>query len=123
MSYKKICYILIFMVVVTVKGYAADITGTWTATFDTQVGQQNYTYTFSVNGTGLTGSMKSANGESGIENGRIEGDTVSFTENLDFQGMALKISYTGKIISNDEISFTRQVGEFATEQLTAQRVK
>ena len=33
---------------------AADITGKWTATFDTQIGQQHYTYTFDVKGSQLT---------------------------------------------------------------------
>ena len=34
---------------------AADVTGTWTASFDTQVGVQKYTYTFKVNGNKLSG--------------------------------------------------------------------
>jgi hypothetical protein len=32
------------------------------------------------------------------------------------------ITYTGKI-SGDEIKFTRKVGDFATEEITAKRVK
>ena len=32
---------------------AADITGQWTATFNTQVGEQHYTYTFKVDGEKL----------------------------------------------------------------------
>ena len=37
--------------------------------------------------------------------------------------MELKVSYTGKITSADEIKFTRNVGEFATEEIVAKRVK
>ena len=37
---------------------AADVTGTWTASFDTQVGPQSYTYTFKVTGGKLTGTAK-----------------------------------------------------------------
>ena len=123
MSYKNMLYALIIILYFPVSGYAADISGVWTATFNTQVGEQQYTYEFSVKGKELTGSMKSGNGESKIENGKVEGDTVTFVENLDYQGTALRVDYTGKIVSNDEISFSRQVGEFATEQLTARRVK
>ena len=123
MSYKNIFCVLIILLYFPVSGHAADITGVWNAKFDTQVGPQDYTYDFSVKGTELTGSMKSGNGESKVENGKVEGDTVTFVENLNYQGMAIKIDYTGKIVSGDEISFTRQVGEFATEQLTAKRVK
>ena len=123
MSHKNFWYVLIILLYFPVTGYGADITGVWTAAFDTQVGQQNYTYTFTQKGSELTGSMKSGNGESKVENGKVEGDKVIFVENLNYQGTSLKIDYTGKIISDDAISFTRQVGEFATEQLTAKRVK
>lgn len=123
MSYKNIFYSLILFLYFPMSGYAADITGVWAATFDTQVGQQNYTYQFSVKGTELTGSMKSGNGESKVVNGKVAGDSVKFVENMDYQGITLKIDYTGKVISHDEINFTRQVGDFGTEQLTAKRVK
>ena len=102
---------------------AADVTGTWAASFDTQIGQQNYTYTFAVKDATVTGKAKSDNGESELKDGKIEGDTITFVENLSFQGMEIRITYTGKIVSADEIRFTRQVGDFATEQLVAKRVK
>ena len=64
---------------------AADITGQWTATFNTQVGEQHYTYTFKVDGEKLTGTAKSDNGTTDIQNGTVKGDDVSFVENLDYQ--------------------------------------
>jgi len=102
---------------------AADITGKWTASFDTQIGQQNYTYEFVVKDGVLTGKAKSDNGEVALQSGKVEGDTVTFVENLQFQGMDIRIQYTGKITSADEIKFTRQVADFATEQLVAKRAK
>jgi hypothetical protein len=102
---------------------AADITGKWTASFDTQIGQQNYTYEFVVKDGALTGKAKSDNGETALQNGKVEGDTVTFVENLTFQGMDIKIEYTGKITSADEIKFTRKVADFATEELVAKRAK
>ena len=104
-------------------GTAADITGKWTASFDTQIGQQNYTYEFVVKDGVLTGKAKSDNGESALQSGKVEGDNVTFVENLQFQGMDIRIEYKGKIASADEIKFTRQVGDFATEQLVAKRAK
>ena len=101
---------------------AADISGTWTASFDTQVGKQSYTYEFVVTGGTLTGKARSANGESPLRDGKVENDSVSFVENLRFQDMDLTITYTGKIVSADEIKFTRMVGTFATEELIARRV-
>jgi hypothetical protein len=105
------------------RGAAADISGTWTASFDTQIGRQNYTYEFAVKDGTLTGKAKSDNGETVLTDGKVDGDTVSFVEMLNFQGAEIRIQYTGKITSADEIKFTRQVGEFATEELVATRVK
>ncbi|HEY4710478.1 MAG TPA: hypothetical protein VIH46_09935 [Candidatus Acidoferrales bacterium] len=105
-----------------VSARAADISGQWTATFNTQVGEQHYTYTFKVDGEKLTGTAKSDNGTTDIQNGSVKGDDVSFVENLDYQGQKLVITYTGKI-SGDEIKFTRDVGGAAKEDLVAKRVK
>jgi hypothetical protein len=101
---------------------AADISGTWKAAFDTQIGKQEYTYTFAVKGTQLTGTAKSTNGDSTLSDGKVDGDKVSFVENLNYQGNALRITYTGKIVSSNEIKFTRDVAGVAQEELTATRV-
>ena len=71
----------------------------------------------------LTGKVKSNLGTGEIKEGKVEGDKVTFTEILDLQGMPVHIKYTGKIISADEIKFTRQVEDVATEELTAKREK
>ena len=102
---------------------APDITGKWTATIDTPVGQMNYTYDFKVEGAKLTGTAKSNMSESALENGNVVGDTVAFVENMKVQEMEIKVEYTGKIVSADEIKFTRKVGDFATEELVAKRAK
>ena len=106
----------------TVTALAADIDGQWTATFDTQIGEQHYTYTFKADGEKLTGSAKNDRGTSEIKDGTIKGNAVSFTENLEFDGNALVITYTGTI-SGDEIKLHRKVGDFAEEDLVAKRVK
>jgi len=102
--------------------FAADITGKWTASFETQVGVQNYTYEFKLAGDKLTGTTKSQFGQSEITEGTVKGDDVSFVENLKFQDQMLRITYKGKI-SGDEIKFTRQVGDVASEDLVARRAK
>jgi len=103
---------------------AADPSGRWTATFTTEVGEQQYTFEFKVMGSTLTGTAKSnLLGESKLEEGKIDGDKISFVENADFQGMPLKITYTGTMTSADEIAFTRNVADIANEKLVAKRVK
>jgi hypothetical protein len=102
---------------------AVDITGKWTASFETQIGIQNYTYEFQVKDKLLTGKASSDNGSCEIKDGKVDGPTVSFTEILTFMEMQIPITYTGQVASTDEIRFTRVVGEFATEELVAKRVK
>jgi len=101
---------------------AADISGKWTAEFDTQIGVQKYTYEFKADGGKLTGKAISENGSSDILEGKVSGDEVSFVEMISFQDMKIRVEYKGKV-AGDEIKFTRQVGEFATEQLVAKRSK
>lgn len=102
--------------------FAADVTGTWTATFDTQVGVQEYTFVLKQEGSKLTGVAKSkfAEAETPITEGTVNGDDISFVENLNFQGMPLRIVYKGKV-SGDTIALTRNVAEIADETATAKR--
>src|SRR5580658_10817782 len=108
MRNRKIVTVAALALLAMATAFAADVTGTWTASFDTQVGQQNYTYTFKVDGGKLTGTAKSNLGEGTITDGKVNGDEITFTENLNYQGMQLVIPYKGKI-SGDEIKFTRTV--------------
>ncbi len=64
-----------------VTAFAADITGKWTASFETQIGNQTYTYDFKVDGGKITGSAKSNPGTAKITEGAIMGDDVSFVAN------------------------------------------
>lgn len=100
----------------------ADIAGKWTAEFDTQIGSQKYTYEFRVEGGKLTGTATGPQGSVAIQEGKLSGDDVSFVENMSYQGMDIRIEYTGKL-AGDELKLTRKVGEFATEELLAKRVK
>jgi hypothetical protein len=106
----------------------ADASGTWTATFDTQVGEQKYIYVLNVDGMTLTGTTQSTvagteNAEVEIRDGKVDGDTITFVENLSYQGQALVIAYTGTMTSDDEIEFSRDIAGVATEELVATRVE
>jgi hypothetical protein len=106
--------------------FAADITGKWTAEFDSQVGPQKYVFEFKVEGTKLTGMAVSNIGgteaKTAITEGTVNGDDVAFVENLNYSGMELRIAYKGKI-SGDEIKLSRMVGEQEGETFVAKRAK
>ena len=57
MNYRRHLTIVTLLLLGTMRAFAADITGTWKASFDTQIGTQNYTYEFVVKGTTLTGKL------------------------------------------------------------------
>jgi hypothetical protein len=105
---------------------AAGIAGRWEAEIDTQIGIQAYVYTFSVDGEKITGKaeadIEGEKSEAELTNIKLEGDEITFNEILVYQGMDIEIVYKGKI-AGDEIKFTRDVGEFATEEFIAKRIK
>jgi hypothetical protein len=76
-----------------------------------------------MEGGKLTGNAKSNLGEGPITDVKVDKDTVTFVEHLSYQGMALDITYTGKIVSADEIKFKRDVGGQGGEEFTAKRQK
>ena len=115
--------ISVMLVVFSAAAFASDVSGKWTAQFETQIGTQKYTFEFHVEGTKLTGkAVNEQFGTTDITEGKVEGDSITFVEPLSFQGNELRIVYTGKI-DGDSIKFTRKVGDVATEELTATRVK
>src|SRR3984885_12760371 len=100
--------------------YAAGATGKWTATFNTQVGEQKYTWDLTAAGSKLTGKYTSSNGNGEITDGKIDGNNLSWVENLDFQGMPLRIEYKATL-SGDELKISRKVADVATEEGVAKR--
>lgn len=102
--------------------FAADATGRWTTTISTQIGALDYVYEFKVDGEKLTGKAKSQFGEIEIVDGKVRGDVLTFVENINFDGNPIRIEYKGTV-AGDEIRFTRQVGDFATEEFVAKRAK
>lgn len=109
------------------RAHAADVSGQWKASFDTAIGVQRYVFTFHVDGTQLTGkAVGERDGEKAevvLTEGRVDGDQLSFVEPLTFQGQELRITYQGRLTGPDTIQFTRRVGDFATEEFAATRIK
>ena len=105
---------------------AVDISGQWRTEFDTQVGQQKYLLTFEMNEGKLTGKAAAELGDQKrqveFKDVKLADDTLTFVEMFKFQDNEVRIDYTGKVGEN-EIKFTRKVGDFATEEFVAKRVE
>jgi hypothetical protein len=123
MNLRKFLVTATAMALLPLAALAADVSGTWAASFDSQVGVQTYTFTLKADGTKLTGRAKSANGDSEIVEGKVDKDTLTFVENMNYQGQELRIVYTGTVVSADEIKFKRDVGGQGGEEFTAKRQK
>lgn len=100
------------------------VSGTWKATIETPVGTFKYTYLIQQDGEKLSGKItsESDNGkrEVDLKEGKIIGDAVSFVELFSMQDNEIKITYNGKLADNG-MKLTRQVGDFATEEVTLKR--
>lgn len=97
---------LLALLVLTLPAAAADISGNWKGTADTPNGKLERTFIFKVDGTKLTGETNSQMmGKSEIKNGKVDGDNVTFTIEVNFQGNAAELHYKGKV-EGETIKFT-----------------
>jgi len=109
----------------TLTAMAADVSGKWTAQVPGRGGQtREQTFTFKVDGNTLTGTVSGRMGDTPIADGKIDGDTISFTQTLEFNGNSIKFLYKGTV-SGDEIKFTRSRdgGEGEPQAFTAKRAQ
>src|SRR5580700_7158069 len=86
---------------------AADVTGKWAAQMPGPGGQtREVTFNFKVDGNTLTGTVSGRQGDMEISDGKIDGDAISFSQTMEFNGNTMKILYKGTV-SGDQINFTR----------------
>jgi len=106
--------------------HAADAAGKWKSEFTSPIGQLKYIYELKFDGDKLTGkAIRELDGqktETGIKDGKISGNEISFVETLKFNDQDIPIEYKGRL-EGDEIKFTRKVGDFATMEIVAKREK
>ncbi len=120
---KKLVVFSSILLVFAVCALAADVTGKWVAQIPGRSGQtRETTFTFKAEGDRLTGTMSGRQGEIPISDGRISGDTLSFSVSMERGGETVKQNYTGKI-SGDEIQFKREGGQGPAREFTAKRVR
>ena len=102
---------------------AADATGTWTADIPGRGGNTTTTtFILKASGATLTGSINGGRGDNPISEGKVDGDTITFVQELPGRdgGPGFKISYTGKV-SADHIDFTRDTGRGTPAMFTAKK--
>jgi hypothetical protein len=80
------------------------------------------TFNLKADGNTLTGTVSGPRGDMDISDGKIDGDQISFTQNMEFNGNTMKLLYKGTV-SGDTIKFTRSRdgGEGRAQEFTAKR--
>ena len=110
-----------FGIVGAVVLHAADVTGKWTAQVPGRNGQtREVTFMLKQDGAKLTGTTSGRQGDTAIADGKVDGDTISFTVTRSFNGNQMKITYKGTVTAN-EIKFTQQREGGEPRQFTAKR--
>ena len=103
--------LLLTLAISAVSALAADPTGTWRVTADSPNGSMDRTFTFKLDGAKLTGETNSELvGKSPLEDGKVDGDSISFNITFELQGNQMKTSFKGAA-TGDEITLSEVVGD------------
>ncbi len=102
---------------------AADVTGTWTGIFHTREGGAFETnLVLKADGSNLTGTFQQGTSdEIQIENGKINGDQISFTLTRGTGDKTRKVNYTGKVEGNNMKLTMQMAGTTRTQEITLTR--
>ncbi|HEY1767717.1 MAG TPA: hypothetical protein VGG26_08680 [Terracidiphilus sp.] len=117
---RKLGLAVLFLALGSVAALAADLNGKWTAEVQGRMGAQTITFDFHVDGSTLTGKVTTPRGDTDITDGKVDGDNISFTQKLSFNGNDVTINYAGKA-DGDTIKFTRTVGDRPPTDFVAKR--
>lgn len=98
-----------------------DVTGRWTASFESHDGPHTLTFAFEQKGSQLTGSVGDGTTTTAIADGRVEGQAVNFVTRRRVDGKDLRVTFAGTIVSGTEIHFTRTAEGRQAEELVATR--
>jgi len=102
-------WLWVLMAAFALTASTADISGTWKGTADTPNGTVERTFVFKVDGQKLTGETTSDRfGKSVIEDGKVDGDNVSFSITVNVGGTEGKVNYKGKV-AGDTIEFDAEI--------------
>ncbi len=115
---------ILFLLLATA-AWAADVNGTWKGDVSTPDGNTfSLTYTFKQDGAKLTGTVLSPQGdELPIDNGKVDGDKISFSVKVDFNGGTV-FSSQGTINGDEIVLKTKaDTGDMDFPPMTIKRQK
>lgn len=110
-SMKTTLLALMAILCISFVALAADASGKWTAEVPGRNGNQTITFDLKAEGGALTGTITTTRGATPIADGKVDGDTITFSQSFPGRdgGPPNKQTYTGKV-GADNIEFTRDNG-------------
>jgi hypothetical protein len=96
-----------------------DVTGTWSFQVETGAGTGTPTMTFKQEGEKLSGHYSGQLGEAPLT-GTVKGNAINFAIDVDVQGTALHIVYSGTV-EKDSMKGTVKLGDFGDGTFTAKK--
>src|ERR1035437_5253698 len=105
MQRRSLVFCAMILALTAVAAWAVDISGTWTGNVSGPNGDFSLTYTLKQNGDKLTGSVTGPTDPIEIQEGKVDGDKISFALNVDMAGNNVKFVSKGTI-KGDEIKLT-----------------
>lgn len=104
MTKNKIKGLLLGLLLVSAPAFAASVDGDWKGSFDAGGGPIEISYSFKADGAKLTGSTTTPDGmKIAIKDGKVDGDKIAFTLDIDAGGTPMTFKYTG-VVSGDSIA-------------------
>ncbi len=95
---KKLLFVIAILCALTLAVMAADVSGKWTWEQQGRNGATTSTLTLKADGGKLTGSLDGGRGGPvDISDGKVDGNTVTFSVKREFNGNTMKTDYKGTL--------------------------
>ena len=118
----RIVTLVLVLAVFALSALAGDVSGKWKYSITTPNGDSREgSMTLKAEGAKLTGTMEGRGGAVEIQEGKVDGDNVSFVVVRNFNGNEVKINYRGAL-KGEELKLTMGFGDREME-ITAKRAQ
>lgn len=96
------------------------VDGKWEITINSPLGAQKATLDLKTDGASLTGSQQAAQGSGPVENGKVDGNSLSWSAKIS-SPMPMTLDFTGTV-EGDKLSGSVKAGSFGSFPFTGGRV-
>ena len=122
MRFCRVLGVVFFVGALTSVLLAADISGKWSGKSEQG---PDWSFNFKVDGSKVTGTMQAADAkERPINDGKLEGDALSFSVDSEWQGQAIKLVMKGKVSAEKiELRVDTDDGSWGTDLVLTRSAK